>query len=304
MLRPLLLSTLCAAAPALAQKPFQQRVDHTITVRLDDTSHVLHGHEEMRYTNNSGVALDTLWMHLWPNAYAAPNTALDKQLVRMGELDLHFATPAERGGIDSLAFRDGNGTPLAWGYHAQHGDIAWVRLATPVLPGGTTTLLTPFRVKIPDGKFSRLGHTGQAYHITQWFPKPAVFDTSGWHVMPYLTQGEFFCEFGSYDVSITLPANYVVGATGVLQNEQERALMDRMASPEWRYPEPINDPRTGKPRHSDFPVSSTEWKTLRYVQDNVHDFAWFADKRFRVRKDVATLPDSKRSVTVHTQERR
>nr|MCU0319860.1 M1 family metallopeptidase [Flavobacteriales bacterium] len=295
-----LLPLLCAFTPAAAcyaQATFQQRVDHTINVRLDDVAHVLHGEETIRYTNNSSTALDTLWMHLWPNAYSAPNTALDKQLVRTGELDLHFATPEERGGIDSLDFRDGNDTKLNWGYHPQHSDIAWVKLAVPVMPGTSTTLRTPFRVKIPDGKFSRLGHTGQAYYITQWFPKPAVYDAQGWHTMPYLTQGEFFCEFGHYDVSITLPANYVVGATGVLQNSAEQAWMDSLAAV------PYADPRRFKvdfQRNSlnAFPPTAQATKTLRYVQDDVHDFAWFADKRFIVRKDVATLPDSKRSVTV------
>lgn len=294
---PLLLCALSASAATLAQHSFQQRADHTISVRLDDVAHVLHGEETIHYTNNSRTALDTLWLHLWPNAYATPNTALDKQLVRMGELDLHFATPTERGGIDSLDFSDANGSKLAWGFHPEHNDIGWVKLAGPLMPGTTTTLRTPFRVKIPDGKFSRLGHTGQAYYITQWFPKPAVFDHNGWHTMPYLTQGEFFCEFGSYDVSITLPANYVVGATGVLQNSAEQAWMDSLAGV------PYADDRRFKvdvqrSALNRFPPSASATKTLRFVQDNVHDFAWFADKRFVVRKDVATLPDSQRSVTV------
>lgn len=289
-------SFLLASVPGHGQH-FQQRADHIISVLLDDVTHVLHGEETLRYTNNSSTALDTLWLHLWPNAYATPNTALDRQLVRMGEPDLHFAKPEERGGIDSLDFRDPNGMKLTWGFHPKHADIGWVKLGKPVMPGTTTTLHTPFRVKIPDGKFSRLGHTGQAYYITQWFPKPAVYDHNGWHIMPYLTQGEFFCEFGSYDVSITLPANYVVGATGVVQNSTEQAWMDSLAAT------PYSDARRFKldfqrSALNSFPPSAGTTKTLRYVQDNVHDFAWFADKRFVVRKDVATLPDSRRSVTV------
>ena len=62
---------------------------------------------------------------------------------------------------------------------------------------------------------------GQQYLMTQWFPKPAVYDRDGWHQMPYLDQGEFYAEFGNFDVSITLPENYVVGATGVLQTASE-----------------------------------------------------------------------------------
>ncbi len=298
---PTLVAGLLPALLSFAQNDgratyFQQRVDHTIEVRLDDGGHYLHAKETFTYTNNSPTTLDTIWIHLWPNAYRDKHTALSKQLAASGDLDLHFAKEEERGLIDSLDFTT-NGSRLSWGYHPEHGDIGWIKLNTPLTTGAAVAISTPFRVKVPDSKFSRLGHTGQAYHITQWFPKPAVFDQDGWHAMPYLTQGEFYSEFGSYEVTITLPANYVVGATGLLQNEQEQALMDRMASPEWQYPEPITDLKTGKPRHDQFPASSTEMKTLRYVQDNVHDFAWFADKRFRVRKGGVTLPTSGRRVT-------
>lgn len=268
---------------------FQQRVDHVIQVRLDDEAHLLHGHNTFTYTNNSPVALDTLWLHLWPNAYRDRSSSLNKQLLRDGNLKLHFATEEERGWIDSLDF-SAEGASLAWGHHPRHADIGWVALQRPLASGAGITIATPFRVKVPASKFSRLGHTGQAYHITQWFPKPAVFDRDGWHAMPYLTQGEFYSEFGSYDVSITLPANYVVGATGLSQdNPEEEAWMDQLAR------------SSGVAAHqgdpNDFPASDTRLKTLRFVQDSVHDFAWFADKRFIVRKGSVTLERSGRSVT-------
>lgn len=274
---------------AYGQVPFQQRVDHAITVRLDDQEHVLHGLARFAYHNNSPVALDTLWVHLWPNAYADRHTALCQQLDAAGELDLHFARAEDRGGIDSLDFRS-EGRALAWGHHPQHADIGWIKLPTPLAGGRSITVDTPFRVKVPDGRFSRLGHTGQAYHITQWYPKPAVFDQEGWHAMPYLTQGEFFADFGRYEVSITLPSNYIVGATGLLQDADENRWLDSLAArpaPERR------SPKGAVP----FPPSAHTWKTLRFVQDSVHDFAWFADKRFVVRKGEVLLPTSGRTVT-------
>ena len=96
-------------------------------------------------------------------------------------------------------------------------------------PGASVTITTPFRVKIPDS-FSRFGHVEQSYQITQWYPKPAVYDRKGWHPMPYLDQGEFYSEFGTFDVRITLPANYTVGATGVLQNPEEQQRLDQLAA--------------------------------------------------------------------------
>ncbi len=76
-------------------------------------------------------------------------------------------------------------------------------------------ITTPFHVKLP-GVFSRSGWKDQAYQVTQWYPKPAVYDKQGWHPMPYLDQGEFYSEFGSYDVRITVPEYYAVAATGNL----------------------------------------------------------------------------------------
>jgi hypothetical protein len=279
---------------ACGQSYFQQQVDYTINVRLDDGAHVLHADETFTYTNNSSATLDTIRIHLWPNAYRDRSTALCDQLDSHGDLDLHFAPEKERGWIDSLDFK-ADGDPVAWGYHAVHPDIGWIKLNTPLSPGQRVKISTPFRVKIPDGKFSRLGHTGQAYYITQWYPKPAVFDAQGWHAMPYLTQGEFYSEFGSFDVSITLPANYVVGATGILHDPNEVRWMDSLAV----LPSAAGERATIDLRRDatdDFPASAGQLKTIRYTQDRVHDFAWFADKRFIVRSSAVALPKSGRTV--------
>ena len=275
----------------LAQSYFQQQVDYRINVRLDDVKHELHAYEEFDYLNNSPDTLDKLWIHLWPNAYKDQSTALCEQLDHQNNLRLHFATPEQRGFIDSLDFRS-NDAKLTWGFHPDHIDIGWIKLPTPLSPGGRITISTSFHVKIPSASFSRLGHTGQAYYITQWFPKPAVFDAQGWHAMPYLTQGEFYSEFGSFDVSITLPADYVVGATGELQTATEVAWLDSMAT--------SGDAMTQAARASSRPESSAAMKTIRYTQDKVHDFAWFADKRFIVQKGSVTLPRSGHTVTTWT----
>lgn len=281
-------TALLIASAAMAQAYFQQQVDHVIDVRLDDRAHVLHATQTFTYHNNSTTTLDTLWIHLWPNAYRDRSTELCRQKDAQNDHDLHFAKPDDRGWIDSLDFRSADGK-LEWALDAQHPDVAWIKLNEPLAPGSSVAISTPFRVKIPDAQYSRLGHTGQAYYITQWYPKPAVFDNSGWHAMPYLDQGEFYSEFGSYDVSITLPSNYVVGATGLLQHAPaEEAWMDSLASL------PIPE------EHSNaFPRSTDSTKTLRYKQDQVHDFAWFADKRYIVRNGSVTLARTGR--TVQTQ---
>ncbi len=287
----LMTALLFAAWPSILNAQyFQQQVDYRISVQLDDVKHELHATEEFDYHNNSPQALDTIWIHLWPNAYRDHHSALCEQHDSHNDFKLHFATPTQRGFIDRLDFKaQPDSSPVTWGYDAKHSDIAWLKLPTPLAPGSSITISTPFHVKIPSAQFSRLGHSGQAYYISQWFPKPAVFDALGWHTMPYLSQGEFYSEFGSFDVLITLPANYVVGATGEQQNAAEIAFMDSLAA---------LPPSFMLTAGSDaFPPSSERVKTVRFKQDHVHDFAWFADKRFQVKKSSVTLARSRNTVT-------
>ena len=305
-MKNLLLAALAlAAGPALAQKPaaagpyFQQEVNYAIDVRLDDRAHVLRGHEDLTYVNNSPQALTFIWFHLWPNAYRDNNTAFGRQQLVQGKRRFQFAKPADRGGIDSLRFVvDGQAATLE--YDPQNPDVAKLVLPKPLAAGASARLSTPFRVKIP-ASFSRLGHVKQSYQISQWYPKPAVLDRRGWHPMPYLDQGEFYSEFGAFDVSITLPANYTVGATGELQNPDEQARLAQLAAAEAGKKSRADfagpdSSKAGRVAALQYPPSAPTFKTLRYRQANIHDFAWFADKRFHVRQSAVTLP-SGRNVT-------
>lgn len=282
-----------------SQTYFQQEVNYNIKVKLNDKTHTLTGFEEFTYKNNSQVTLDFLYIHIWPNAYRNNETALAKQLYDMKNTALQYATDDEKGYIDSLDFKV-NGEQTDWAFDEKHIDIVKLRLKNPLAPGSTISVSTPFKVKIPDGGISRLGHIGESYQITQWYPKPAVFDNSGWHQIPYLTQGEFYSEFGSFDVSITLPKNYVVGATGDLQNESEIAFLNDLAARTQQKFDTngySSDSKLKRGERTAFPKSEDSLKTIRYVQNNVHDFGWFADKRFEVLKGEVELPHSKRKVT-------
>lgn len=286
-----------------AQNYWQQRVDTRINVLLDDEKHLLHGQEEMTYTNNSPDTLHYLYIHLYPNAYSHDHTQFAEQQYRNGETDFYYASKAERGYIDSLQFSiDGN--DVEYFYAENTPDIARINLPRPLPPGGQIRINTPFRVKIPK-VFSRLGHTKQAYFISQWFPKPAVYDKKGWHPIPYLDLGEFYSEIGSYDVTITLPKNYVVMATGNLQTASEEAWLNEQAAAPVKKDSLrkittvtiINGQKKKTTITTDFPESSSELKTIRFTEDNIHDFAWFADKRWIVRKDTVTNPGTNEIIT-------
>jgi len=275
---------------------FQQEVNYKINVQLNDSIHTLKGFEEIEYINNSNTPLNFIYFHLWPNAYKYNNSALCKQMLEQGKIDLFYATPNERGYIDSLNFKV-NGQQVKLIYDSIHSDVCKIILNTTLKPGDSIRISTPFFVKIPDAKFSRLGHTQQAYFITQWYPKPAVFDKNGWHPMPYLDQGEFYSEFGSFDVSITLPDNYVLAATGDrIDAEEEENFLNNRVKQTIKFIENNTRIKDGML----FPPSSKKLKTVRFKQYRVHDFAWFADKRFYALHDQIELPESKRIVDTWT----
>lgn len=292
LLLPLCLLLACTF-PLVGQSPdyWQQRVDYRIEASLDDSLHLLSGHIDIHYHNNSPDTLREIWMHLWANAFSKPETAFGRQKLRSGDTRFYFATPEQRGGYSDLDFKV-NALPATWQLEKEDPDIARLTLPEPLPPGQSVHISTPFTLKIPDS-FSRLGHVGTSYQMTQWYPKPAVYDRKGWHPMPYLDMGEFYSEFGDFDVRITLPENYVVGATGVLQNEHERQWLLEKDRQTRRYLE------KGFPTGTDFPPSAKRFKTLHYVAKDVHDFAWFADKRFHVLRGEVTLP-SGRSVETWT----
>ena len=273
---------------------FQQDVSYQIEVKLDDKNHMLQGFETLIYKNNSPQTLDVIYMHVWPNAYKNKETALAQQLKRNEADKIAKADPKDLGYIDSLDFKV-NGNKVSWEYDPQHIDIVLLHLASPLAPGQQIQITTPFKVKIPSGSLSRLGHIGQSYQITQWYPKPAVYDQNGWNAMPYLNQGEFYSEFGNFDVKITVPANYVIGATGELQTASELSFLNQKVEDSKKKLEKLLNTETD--RNKNFPESASEWKTIQYKQDRVHDFAWFADKRFLVLKGEVVLPHSKETVT-------
>jgi hypothetical protein len=279
-----------------AQSYWQQEVNYKIQVKLDDVNHMLSGYEEFEYINNSPNSLDRIYIHLWPNAYRNGNSALAKQQYAEGKKILRFGEQKDLGWIDSLDFKV-DGKSVKWFNKLEHQDICVIMLPKSLNSGESVRISTPFKVKIPSGEISRLGHIGQSYQITQWYPKPAVYDKNGWNAMPYLNQGEFYSEFGSFDVQITLPSNYVVGSTGDLQTVSEIDFLNKKAKEtENQIPDFLMKPQ-GRNGKTEFPESSTEWKTIQYKQSKVHDFAWFADKRYGVLKGEVELPHSKRKVT-------
>ena len=293
----------CSFLNAQINPYWQQRVNYNIAVALNSKDHTLDALEKISYTNNSPDTLKFIWFHLWPNAYKNDKTAFSEQLLVNGRTDFYFSEDSNRGYINKLDFKvdELNATTEA---HPQHIDIIKLLLPKPLAPKQTIQIETPFHVKLPYN-FSRGGHILNDYQITQWYPKPVVYDSKGWHEMPYLDQGEFYSEFGSFDVSITVSENYLVAATGDLQTTIELERLKKLGKtklaqqPNYKIEDIVVEKKSFFPAK---PVKKTKnvevvksktkiigTKTLQYHQDNVHDFAWFASKNFLVQYDTLNL---------------
>jgi hypothetical protein len=257
---------------------WQQELHYNIKVALNDKQHSLKGDESIEYINHSPDTLTYIWFHLWPNAYKNQNTALAKQLVVLNEKKKPAVT--EPGFIDSLHFVvNGQAATVESDTNI---DIVKVMLPQPLLPGKQVTITTPFFVKLPN-YYSRSGYDGQQFMVCQWYPKPAVYDSKGWHPIPYLDQGEFYSEYGSFHVNITVPAEYVIGATGTLQTKAELDKYKQIGI-ENNKSEKTVAYKTSTPGKT---------KTLQYVGDRIVDFAWFAAKDFVIRYDTLQLTSDK-----------
>jgi hypothetical protein len=257
---------------------FQQKLSYEMDVTLSDKTNTVSGFETIKYTNNSPDVLDFIWFHIWPNTYKNRNTALFKQIAADSSRKSKEENAAF-GWIEGLNFKV-NGVVAKTSPHSNpdYIDVIKLNLPKPVKPGETISISTPFNVKLPS-YFSRSGYADGEFMITQWYPKPAVYDKDGWHEFPYLDMGEYYGEYADYKVNITVPANYIVGATGVLQTKNE---LEKYKS--------IGTKNTSN-RDSVvlYTPASAQKKSLLYTAQNVVDFAWFADTNIVIQYDTIQL---------------
>jgi hypothetical protein len=270
---------------AFAQDSYwQQQLRYDIKASLNDTEHSITGFETIVYKNNSSSALDYIWFHIWPNAYQHDSTTLMKQ-IRNDKERSKKADSFGTGSIEGLSFKI-NDQPASTQPHPnpQYIDVIKLILNSPLAPGDSITITTPFKVLLPP-YFSRSGYADGEFMACQWYPKPAVFDKNGWHEFPYLDMGEFYSEYADYTVSITLPSAYIVGATGTLLTAEELQAYKKTGAKNAAR-------RRGKPALY-VADKNTPTKTLLYTARQVPDFAWFADKNFVIQYDTVQLPSGR-----------
>jgi len=265
---------------------WQQRADYTIQATLDTTKHAITGSETIRYTNRSPDTLRYVWLQLDQNIYRddSRGTVLNPP----GE---RFAGAGFSGGyvIDKVeAVRRPAGksaaatrTPLTL---AVNGTMGRLDLDRPLAPGGTVDFDLAYSFQIPEHGSDRMGReqygTAWLYEMAQWYPRMAVYDdVRGWNTEQYLGQGEFYLEYGDFDVRITVPRSFVVVATGTLLNPldvltaAERSRLAQAAKADTTVAI-IARNEAGQP--STRPSGTTPTLTWHFSAKNVRDVAWAA----------------------------
>jgi hypothetical protein len=230
---------------------------YTLEVELDPLTRTLRGTETVVYTHRDSKPTQEVIFHLYPNAFSNDGSVFLQELRRnvghdpFGKMSLQ-QQQEELGYCYIESLQIGQTKP------AVRVDCSrmYVPLSEPLQPGESVEIHVVFHTKLPK-TMARMGYFADHYDVMQWFPKLAAFDAGQFNDEPFHAATEFFANFGRYDVTIITPERFVVGASGVLQEERPLAAEGNLG------------PRVAR----------------RYVAEMVHDFAWCADPYFQVFTD-------------------
>jgi len=253
---------------------WQQAVDYKIDIDVNEKDYQYNGKMTLKYSNNSGQPLSKVYFHLYFNAFQ-PGSMMDYRLANIADPDSRMATNLGTKENPKWKSRISELTPSQIGYQKIHsvklngqdalfkteGTLLEVTLPQKIEDGTTATLDLVWQAQIPEQirRSGRNSKEGVALSMSQWYPKMAHFDEFGWHLDEYIAR-EFIAPFGNFEVSIHIDKDYVLGASGVLQN-----------------------PNQVKGYSSKPKIKTIDNKaTWHFKANNIHDFAWAADTKFVV----------------------
>ena len=255
-------------------KYWQQRADYDLHGTLDTAAKTLHGEMTLRYTNNSPDTLRFAWFQVEQNAF------------KSGSLNSFVFPPDSRFGARSFEGGDmidrfnqviaGKKTPLK---SRVEGTVMKVDFVTPLAPGQVATFDVAWHFMIPEHGADRMGRDGSLFELAQWYPRLCVYDDlRGWNTEPYLGQGEFYLEYGDYNLSVTVPAGFIVAATGTLQNAAEvltSAQISRLAQAS-KSDATVHIVTQDELKSGTARSRKTGTMTWRFAAKNVRDVVWAA----------------------------
>ena len=287
---------------------WQNSADYIIDVELDTLSDIVMGKEIIKYTNNSPDELDFLWLHLDQNAFK--NDSRGSAIVPLSGSRAGTRGQKLDGGFKISAVQviggKGRNRSIIDAEYEIYDTRMKVLLPKPLeSDGGELSLKIDFSFLSPYYGSDRMGivetKNGKIYSIAQFHPRMCVYDDlNGWNTLPYIGQGEFYLEYGDFNISITAPSDHIVLCSGELLNPLETYTLDQLdrwalaeSSDETviiRTPEEINDPNS---RPTD-----RKMITWRFKIENTRDVAWASSSAFILDAAKINLPSGKNSIAI------
>lgn len=240
---------------------WQQEVAYNMDIEMNVETNQFKGTQKLTYTNNSPDTLNQVFYHLYFNAFQ-PGSMMDVRSRSLPDPDPRVGRRIQKLSEDEIGYQKINSLKQD-GKKADYkveGTILEVTLPKPILPGKSVVFEMDFEAQVPlqIRRSGRDNKEGIRYSMTQWYPKMVEYDYQGWHANPYIGR-EFHGVWGSFDVSITIDSDYILGATGYLENSNKIGFGYES--------EPVNIERKAK-------------QTWQFKAPMVHDFAWVADPDF------------------------
>ena len=266
---------------------WQQWADYKLEAELNPVSKRMTGTGTIAYRNRSPDTLRTVYVQLLQNIFA-PKSRHNTGVPWAVE-GIEFGRVAAQGTDLTPAAGEGPGYDV-------NGTIMRIRLPRPLVPGGTADFAFAWKLRVPPEGAPRGGQDGEVYFMNYWYPQMAVYDdVNGWQIDQYLGTAEFYMGYGNYDVSLTLPAGWLVTATGTLQNP------DEVLAPQVRAR--LDSARTGRgivhvvtDLDREPGRSTTAGKdgklTWRFHAENVRDVSWAASARYLWDATTAAVGDA------------
>ncbi len=265
---------------------WQQRADYYISATLHDD--LITGTERIVYTNNSPDSLSSIWIQLDQNLFREDSYGALRAEEQEREDDLRHGGFFDDGGFEVSGVRTNHDGELSTPEYGIEDTMMEIHLPRNLRPGGDQLEIEiDFQFEIPDDGADRMGiynpRRGTIYQLAQWYPRVFTYDdVNGWNQSSYLGQGEWYLEFGDFEVELTVPRDFVVVATGELLNPEEvltptqiERLDQARGSEESVYIIRPLEVGRGETRPSgEGPL------TWRFRAENVRDFSWAASDRW------------------------
>lgn len=258
---------------------WQQDVHYDIDATIDETDHMIGAKERLTYWNNSPDTLNFVYFHLFQNAFIKGSHLHSLEIANKIKPRLGKKEKAGKGTIIESLTVNGQQAELIL-----DNTILKVVLPKPLYPGQKTSFDIAFKTYYDRGATRRRMQMYDAwgymhYNGVQWYPKICVYDKKfGWDTYQHLNK-EFYGDFGSFDVTLDFPSNYIVEATGVLQNRAEALPEDLRKTIDIKN---FATKKWGEAPSTIIPYVKGERKKWKYHADNVHDFAFTADPSYRI----------------------